>query len=117
LSPLKGSLWLAGSTHRIRYKIDQNGVVIPDRFTIDLLNLDDSVAFQILKTPSPALANDTLLGSQNFLNFTVWDIDSSLANGRYKLRISGVIFGQPLAANPSTTTGVFYIGPDQKKLM
>lgn len=73
-SPLNGSYWLAGSTHRIRIAVDPNGILQPSRFTTELLYVDGSVA-QIISSSMPLMANDTLLGNRpdQMLNYTVWD--------------------------------------------
>ena len=112
-SPLKGSFWLANASYRVRFGVSPTGI-IPDRYHVDLLTAQGQVVARVLEA-APPLANDTLLGSNNLLNYTVWNIDKSLANRRFQLRITGVAMQGATIINlsdaPTALSGVFFIGP------
>jgi hypothetical protein len=80
-SPLSGSYWLANAEYRVRFGLLPVGG-IPDRYNVDLLTPDGTQVVARVAEAAPPLGSDTLLGSNNLLNYTVWKIDKALANRR-----------------------------------
>jgi hypothetical protein len=113
-SPLRGSFWLANAEYRVRFGVLPTGG-IPDRYHVDLMTPDGTQVVARVLEAAPPLGNDTLLGTNNQLNYTVWRIDKALANRQFQLRVTGVGFSggvvREIQGAPTAMSGVFFIGP------
>ncbi|KAJ3252703.1 hypothetical protein HK103_001316 [Boothiomyces macroporosus] len=112
-SPLQGSYWLPNKQYRIRLEVLPTGFQ-PTNFHVDVYNAQGNLITRVLTAATP-FANDTLLGPDHPLNYTLWTIDPSFANQKVKIKLTGVqVIGNnvvELPSAPTTFSGYFLIGP------
>ncbi|KAJ2999749.1 hypothetical protein HDV02_001992, partial [Globomyces sp. JEL0801] len=113
-TPMTGSFWLANTKYRIRFEVGATKL-IPDAYHVDLLTPNDVLVARVLEAAIP-FSKDDLLGPNNPLNYTIWDVPKELTNRQFKIRVTGVgLRDQTTIVDftdpPTVTSGVFYIGP------
>ncbi|KAI8912833.1 hypothetical protein EDD86DRAFT_188100 [Gorgonomyces haynaldii] len=108
VSPLKGSLWGADAEYRVRWQVDPSRE-LPETYSLDLVTPNNELTvYRIKDRAFPIFPFDTVLGTQNPCNYTVWKIPASLQNKKFRLKLVGnFASGQTLNA----TSDVFFIGP------
>lgn len=114
-SPLTGAYWLANTEYRIRFEVPPASGLTPDRFHVDLLTPSGTVIARVIEASFP-LAQDDLLGTNHYLNYTIWKVPKELNNRSFKLRVTGALTQGAdgfvnLSDPPVVESGIFFIGP------